>query len=287
MQPAAYRTKHCIAYSLPRPGSGHALFTAIQGDCGLDSALTVSRCLSGAGGHEAHSPSRLSLRLSCTDHNKGRCVGCKVTSSAFTSPSGPFLGIRCWCIVFKPSWAWLMYAAEYEPGASLDGRYEILDLIGRGASGVTYKVSQRPLCCRAVLIVFVPSSTSHCTVSRRVELVRTTWWPSRCYLCAAVGAGSRYGFTMAASAVSAVYRGVKLDSHRDMSHGTSQQMAMLNDPDDVQIELFEREAQALKGLSHPNIPNYIEYFEVDTPNDRLFCLVQVCQETERQARGRG
>ncbi|MBO9999956.1 MAG: protein kinase [Cyanobacteria bacterium SID2] len=40
------------------------------------------------------------------------------------------------------------------------------------------------------------------------------------------------------------------------------------------VELFEREAKVLSRLNHPGIPNYIDYFYVDTRKDRLFCLVQ-------------
>jgi serine/threonine protein kinase len=42
-----------------------------------------------------------------------------------------------------------------------------------------------------------------------------------------------------------------------------------------QLQLFEREARALESLSHPGIPRYIDYFEVDTDEDRGFFLVQV------------
>ena len=41
------------------------------------------------------------------------------------------------------------------------------------------------------------------------------------------------------------------------------------------VELFEREAKALRSLSHPCIPRYIDYREIDTPTDRKFILVQV------------
>ncbi len=41
------------------------------------------------------------------------------------------------------------------------------------------------------------------------------------------------------------------------------------------LELFQREARVLQGLSHPGIPKYREYFEEDTDNDRSFYLVQV------------
>jgi serine/threonine protein kinase len=41
-----------------------------------------------------------------------------------------------------------------------------------------------------------------------------------------------------------------------------------------QLELFEREAQVLAQLSHPQIPQYLEYFHVDTPDNRAFYIVQ-------------
>jgi serine/threonine protein kinase len=41
-----------------------------------------------------------------------------------------------------------------------------------------------------------------------------------------------------------------------------------------QLELFEREAQILARLDHPQIPKYLEYFHVDTPTDRAFYIVQ-------------
>ena len=40
------------------------------------------------------------------------------------------------------------------------------------------------------------------------------------------------------------------------------------------LELFEREAKVLSYLDHPAIPKYLDYFEVDTPENRLFYLVQ-------------
>lgn len=42
-----------------------------------------------------------------------------------------------------------------------------------------------------------------------------------------------------------------------------------------QLDLFEREAAALKGLRHPGIPQYLGYCEEDTPDDRRFLLIQV------------
>ena len=42
-----------------------------------------------------------------------------------------------------------------------------------------------------------------------------------------------------------------------------------------QLELFEREAAALRSLSHAGIPAYMDYFEVDSDGDRAYFLVQV------------
>ncbi len=41
-----------------------------------------------------------------------------------------------------------------------------------------------------------------------------------------------------------------------------------------QMELFEREAQTLASLNHPGIPKYLDYFQVDTSEDRGFYIVQ-------------
>ena len=41
-----------------------------------------------------------------------------------------------------------------------------------------------------------------------------------------------------------------------------------------QMELFEREAQVLKTLNHPQIPRYIDYFTLDTDTNKTFYLVQ-------------
>jgi serine/threonine protein kinase len=40
------------------------------------------------------------------------------------------------------------------------------------------------------------------------------------------------------------------------------------------VELFEREAKVLRSLNHPAIPKYLEYFTIDSDDDRHFCIVQ-------------
>ncbi|MBF2021133.1 MAG: serine/threonine protein kinase [Hydrococcus sp. C42_A2020_068] len=40
------------------------------------------------------------------------------------------------------------------------------------------------------------------------------------------------------------------------------------------LELFEREAQTLRNLSHPAIPRYLNHFDVNLPNFKGFALVQ-------------
>ncbi len=60
---------------------------------------------------------------------------------------------------------------------------------------------------------------------------------------------------------------------------TNQQVAIkilsLNRLDNwKKIELFEREAKILQQLNHPAIPQYLDYFQIETDNERAFCLVQ-------------
>ena len=45
-----------------------------------------------------------------------------------------------------------------------------------------------------------------------------------------------------------------------------------------QLQLFEREAAALRALNHLSIPKYLDYFEDDTDDDKAFFLVQVSQQ---------
>jgi serine/threonine protein kinase len=44
------------------------------------------------------------------------------------------------------------------------------------------------------------------------------------------------------------------------------------------LKLFEREAETLKALTHPAIPRYLDFFELDLPNSKGFALVQTYVE---------
>jgi serine/threonine protein kinase len=51
-------------------------------------------------------------------------------------------------------------------------------------------------------------------------------------------------------------------------------LSFTNDFEWDSLKLFEREANTLKSLSHPFIPRYLDYFEVDLPTIKGFALVQ-------------
>ncbi|NES23628.1 MAG: protein kinase, partial [Symploca sp. SIO3E6] len=49
------------------------------------------------------------------------------------------------------------------------------------------------------------------------------------------------------------------------------------------MELFEREARVLAQLNYPNIPQYLDYFQVDTPQNRSFYISQQLAEGQSLA----
>ncbi|MBD2000564.1 serine/threonine protein kinase [Leptolyngbya sp. FACHB-541] len=51
-------------------------------------------------------------------------------------------------------------------------------------------------------------------------------------------------------------------------------LALSRDFDWQDLKLFEREAQTLKTLSHPAIPRYLDYLDINTPTYKGFALVQ-------------
>ncbi|PMB40738.1 serine/threonine protein kinase [Fischerella thermalis CCMEE 5319] len=51
-------------------------------------------------------------------------------------------------------------------------------------------------------------------------------------------------------------------------------LSFSNDLEWDDLKLFEREAETLKFLSHPAIPRYLDYFEVNSPQLKGFALVQ-------------
>lgn len=44
------------------------------------------------------------------------------------------------------------------------------------------------------------------------------------------------------------------------------------------LDLFEREARVLAGLDHPAIPRYVDYFQIDTADNRYFYIAQEVAE---------
>ncbi|MEO1622130.1 MAG: serine/threonine-protein kinase, partial [Cyanobacteria bacterium J06632_3] len=49
------------------------------------------------------------------------------------------------------------------------------------------------------------------------------------------------------------------------------------------LELFDREAKVLMGLNHPAIPKYLDYFQVDTPDNRVYYIVRELAEGQSLA----
>jgi len=68
---------------------------------------------------------------------------------------------------------------------------------------------------------------------------------------------------------------------RDLTTGELVVVKLLSFGNDFEwehLKLFEREAETLKALSHPAIPRYLEYLELDLPTGKGFALVQTYVE---------
>jgi serine/threonine protein kinase len=52
------------------------------------------------------------------------------------------------------------------------------------------------------------------------------------------------------------------------------EMSMRRAKEWKELDVFEREARVLSLLDHPAIPNYLDYFEIDTDTNRYFYIVQ-------------
>jgi serine/threonine protein kinase len=67
------------------------------------------------------------------------------------------------------------------------------------------------------------------------------------------------------------YKGIELSSGKEVAL----KILHFSRLDDWKIlELFEREVVLLKNIDHPNIPDYVDNFEIDKSGDRLYVLVQ-------------
>ena len=92
----------------------------------------------------------------------------------------------------------------HQPGEIIGDRYRVEDILGKGSSGITYRVedivSQQPIALKVL------------------SLNRLKDWK--------------------------------------------------------QIELFKREAEVLASLEHPAIPEYLDYFQIDTADNKAFYLAQ-------------
>ncbi len=60
-------------------------------------------------------------------------------------------------------------------------------------------------------------------------------------------------------------------------------LSLLEATDWKTVELFEREAKVLKHLDHPNIPNYLNHFQIELEQDQRFYLVQELAEGQALA----
>jgi serine/threonine protein kinase/ankyrin repeat protein len=67
------------------------------------------------------------------------------------------------------------------------------------------------------------------------------------------------------------YRAIRLEDRSDVAIKI---LSLRHLNDWKQLELFEREAKVLSQLNHPQIPKYLEYFHLDTDDNRTFWIVQ-------------
>ena len=98
-------------------------------------------------------------------------------------------------------------------GTLVQARYKILDVLGRGGSGITYRAED--------------SSTGRQVALKELSLKGLNDWKK--------------------------------------------------------LELFEREARVLEDLNHPAIPNYVDYFQIDTADNRRFYIAQEIAEGQSLA----
>jgi serine/threonine protein kinase len=73
------------------------------------------------------------------------------------------------------------------------------------------------------------------------------------------------------------YRAIPLSAKSSAKHQAPVALKILSLKhlqDWKQLELFEREAKVLSQLNHPQIPQYLDYFHIDTPDNRAFYIVQ-------------
>lgn len=93
---------------------------------------------------------------------------------------------------------------EHQPESIICDRYRVIDILGRGSSGISYRVEDL--------------NTKQKVALKALSLYRLKDWK--------------------------------------------------------QVELFEREAEVLAKLNHPAIPRYLDYFQIDTPDNRAFYIAQ-------------
>jgi eukaryotic-like serine/threonine-protein kinase len=77
--------------------------------------------------------------------------------------------------------------------------------------------------------------------------------------------------TLGQGGVATTYRAKDLETDTEVAIKV---MSLRRSRDWKAIELFEREAKILAQLKHPQIPTYLDYFQIDSETDREFYIVQ-------------